>query len=421
MDIDRKSEGSKRKVKRLVGWGATLLLLTGITVGLSHLKPAPPSISRNSLLMDIVKRGTLVREVRGTGTLVPVEIRWVPALNAGRVEKILVLPGAAVEQDTILVELSNQELEQSAVEVKWRLKAAEAELDNLRVKLESDRLNQEALVAGFKNEFTQAELEAEADEELCAAGLVPKLVSKRSRAKADELKNRYEIEQKRLGIAAESTRAQLAVQDAKVQQLRAESDLKQRQVASLKVRAGIHGVLQKLGDKEALQVGQQLTPGSNIARVANPSRLKAEIRIPETQARDIQLGQIAFIDTRNGIAEGRVERIDPAVQNGTVSVDVTLEGELPRGARPDLTVEGTVQLEKLEDVLHVWRPVQAQPDSTLSLFKLQPGSREAIRLPVKLGRSSVTRVEVRGGLSAGDQVIVSDMSQWDRFERVRLN
>jgi HlyD family secretion protein len=337
------------------------------------------------------------------------------------VEKILVLPGTAVERDTVLVELSNAELEQAAVEIRWKLKAAEAELDSVRVKLESDRLNQEALVASAKHDFTQAELEAQADEELAAAGLIPKLVAKRSRAKADELTHRFTIEEKRLAIAADSTKAQLAVQDAKVQQLRAECELKQQQVAALKVKAGLRGVLQRLGDKDLLQIGQQLLPGSNVARVADPARLRAEIKIPETQARDIQVGQVTLIDTRNGVAEGRVQRIDPAAQNGTVTIDVALENGLPRGARPDLTVEGTVQIEKLDDVLHVWRPVQGQPDSTAALFKLQPGSRDAIRVPVKIGKSSVSRVEVLDGLASGDQVIVSDMSQWERFERVRLN
>jgi HlyD family secretion protein len=363
----------------------------------------------------------MLRAVAGTGTLVPVEIRWVPALTAGRVERILVLPGAAVKADTVLFELSNPELRQAALEAEWQVQAAEAELENLKVKLESERLNQQATAAGFKFDHSQAELEALADQTLATNGLVPQLISNRSRAKADELKNRWNIESKRLEMSAESARAQLAVQQVKVQQCRAQAQLKNQQVQSLKVVAGLNGVLQRLGDKEPLQPGQQLVAGANVARVADASRLKAEVKIPETQARDVQLGQTAVIDTRNGLAKGRVERIDPAVQNGTVTVDVALEGKLPRGCRPDLTVEGTIELERLDNVLSVGRPVRGEPEAVTGLFKLVNRGRGAVRVNVKLGRSSVNQIEVREGLEAGDQVIISDTSRWDGQDRIRLD
>jgi HlyD family secretion protein len=362
----------------------------------------------------------MLREVHGTGNLTPIEIRWIPTLIAGRVERIHVLPGTAVKSDTPLVELSNPELEQQLFDAEWACRAAEAELENLKVQLESQRLNQESATASIRHEGTQADLEAQADEELEKAGLVPKLVSRRSRAKADELKGRLRIEEKRLAISADAAAAQIAVQQAKVEQLRAQAVLKKQQVQSLTVRAGIDGVLQKLGEKEPLQAGQQLPPGANVALVANPARLKAEIRVPETQAKDIQLGQLAVIDSRNGVAEGRVARIDPAAQNGTVLVDVEFIDALPKGARPDLTVEGTIQLERLDDVVNVGKPVQGQPETTVGLYKLSPEGKQAMRVSVKLGRGSVNTVEILEGLQPGDRVILSDMSQWDSHERIRI-
>lgn len=421
MDIQRTSQARKRRIRRVIFGSVGLVVVALVTVGLSRLKPAAPSVDKGTIWTDTVKRGEMLREVRGTGTLLPEEIRWVPIINPGRVERILVLPGAAVQADTILIELSNPELEQAVFDSEWQCKAAAAELDNLQAQLESLRLSQVAAAASLKADFSQAELEAEADEELCKDGLVPKLVMKRSRSKADELKSRYEIEEKRLQTSANAARAQVAVQQAKVEQLRAQSNLKRQQFDSLKVRAGLSGVLQKLGDREQLQVGQQLPSGANVARVADPARLKAEIKIAETQAKDVQLGQPVSVDTRNGLVEGRVVRIDPAVQNGTVTVDVTLEGALPKGSRPDLSVDGTIQLERLADVVNVGRPVQGQAESTVGLFKLVNGGREAVRVQVKLGRSSVNAIEVRGGLEVGDQIIRSDMSQWDAYDRVRIN
>jgi HlyD family secretion protein len=403
----------------LAAMGA-LLILAAVTVGLSRLKPAAPALSKASVWVDTVKRGSMLREVRGAGALVPVEVRWVPTLSQGRVEKMCVQPGATVQADTVLVELSNPELEQAALDADWQAQAEEAELEKQRVNLESARLTQLSVVASTRHDATQAELEAQADEELAVAGLVPQLVLKRSRAKAEELKARLEIEEKRLAISGDSTKAQLAVQSTKVRQLKAQAALKRSQVDGLRIRSGIDGVLQKLGDKDPLQVGQQLVAGANVARVVDPHRLKAEIKIPETQARDVQIGQFAIVDTRNGVAEGEVARIDPAVQNGTVTIDVSLKTALPKGARPDLSVEGTVRLEHLEDVINVGRPVQGQAETTIQVFKIAQGGREALKVPVKLGRMSVNTVEVLQGLQPGDQVIISDMSQWDAHGRVRL-
>lgn len=421
MDIPRIGEAKKRRKKRAILAVVGLLALAGITMGLMRLPQAAPSVPRSTLYFGSVKRGEMVLEVRGNGTLLPEEIRWVPAVNPGRIEKILVLPGAEVKADTVLIEMSNPELEQAAFEAKWSLAAAEADLENTRVTLESQRLTQEASTATLKSQMTLAILDAEADAKLAEERLVADLTAKRSRANADELKGRYEIELKRLQIANEAIKAQLAVQQAKVEQLRASYHLKQEQVESLKVRAGIDGVLQRLGDTQVLQRGQQIVAGSNLARVANPNKLKAELRIAETQARDVQYGQSAEIDTRNGLIKGKVVRVDPAPQNGTVGVDVALEPPYPRGSRPDLTVDGTIRLDRLENVLYVERMVHGQSDSTVGVFKTYDGGRMAQRTNVKLGRTSVSFIEVLDGLNVGDEIILQDMSQYDSNNRLRLN
>jgi HlyD family secretion protein len=401
---------------------AAALALALVTVGLSRLQPAAPRVEKSSIWMDTVKRGEMLRQVRGNGVLVPEDIRWIPTINQGRVERILVLPGAAVTSNTVLVELSNPAVEQEAFDVEWQLKGAEAELMNLRVKLDTQKLGQEAAVANAQAGHSSAKMDFEVNDALAKDGLVPALTLKQSRTKADELAKLLEIEEARLKLHAEAAKAQLAVQAAAVAQLRAQFELKRQQVAGLKVRAGMDGVLQRLGNLESpLQVGQQLLPGALVARVANPTKLKAEIKIAETQARDIQLNQPAEIDTRNGVIPGHVVRIDPAVQNGTVLVDVALDGALPKGARPDLSVDGTIELERLADVLYVGRPVQGQPETTVGLFKVMDGGKGAARVQVKLGRSSVSTIEVIEGLQIGDQVILSDMLQWDAHERVRLN
>ncbi len=315
------------------------------------------------------------------------------------------------------------EVEQAAFDAEWQLKAAEAELANLRVQLETARLNQQSILATAQANYSSAKLEFEVNDELAKAGLVPALTLKQSKGKADELTKLLEIEQQRLDISADAAKAQLAVQDAKVAQLGAQLQLRRRQVGALKIRAGIDGVLQKLGDAAAtttLQFGQQLTPGATVARVANPAKLKAEIKIAETQAKDITFDQKAYVDTRNGVIPGHVVRIDPSAQNGTRTVDVALDGPLPKGAVPDLSVDGTIELERLENVLYVGRPVQGQPDTTVGIFKVVDGGKEAVRVPVKLGRTSLSTIEIVEGLQVGDQVILSDMSQYDAYARVRL-
>ena len=421
MDIQRTIDIKKRRLRRILIVSSGVLAVAAVTVGLARLKPAAPQVERATIYLDTVKRGDIPREVRGNGTLVPQQIQLVQARTEGRIEQVLVLPGAAVKADTILLELSNPELQQAALEAEWQLKAAEAQLQRLKVQLESDRLTQEAATATLKTEFTLATVDAEADAELSKSGLVPALTLKKSVARAEEFKLRYEIEVKRLNISSESAKAQEAVQEAELAKLRAMLELKREQVAALKVRPGIDGVLQQIGDREMLQAGQRMMPGATLAKVVQPTKLKAEIKIAETQAKDLLLGQSATIDTHNGLVPGEVMRIDPAAQNGTVTVDIMLTGPLPKGARPDMNVEGTILLERLQNVLYVGRPINGQPESTVGLFKVVNGGKEAIRLPVKLGRGSVNTIEIRAGLEIDDQVILSDMSQWDAQDRVRLN
>jgi HlyD family secretion protein len=404
-----------------VGLVVTLAL---VTLGLSRLQPAVPAVDKSGLLMDTVKRGEMLREVRGNGTLVPEDIRWISTVNAGRVGRILVLPGARVESNTVLVELSNPEVEQAAFDAEWALKAAEATLTNLRVQLDSQKLTQESTVATAEANYSTAKLDFDVNDDLARSGLVPALILKESKAKADELSKLFQIEKKRLTIGDDAANAQLSAQEATVAQLRAQLTLKRHLVEALKVRAGMDGVLQRYGDLSQttpFQEGQQLTAGAIAARVANQAKLKAVLKIAETQARDIAFNQLAQIDTRNGIVPGHVVRIDPAAENGTVTVDVDLDAPLPKGARPDLSIDGTIELERLENVLYVSRPVQGQTDTNVGLFKIVDGGNGAIRLPVRLGRSSVTTIEILGGLQLGDQVILSDMSPWDTSDRIRLN
>jgi len=421
MDIARPDQSRKRRRRRLLLGALAVAVLASITVGLSRLKPAAPTVEKSSIWTDTVKRGQMLRQVRGNGTLVPEQIQFVQSDTDGRVERILVLPGAEVKADTILLELSNPELKQAAFDAEWQVKAAQAQLTKLKVHLDSERLTQKAAIATLKSDYEQSKLEAEADETLSKGGLVATLTAKRSKAKAEDLCARLEIEKERLRISEDSITAQLDAQRGEVEKARALLALKHRQVEGLQVRAGINGVLQQIGDVVTLQVGQRVTPSATLAKIVQPTKLKAEIKIAETQAKDILIGQVASIDTRNGIIPGRVIRVDPAVQNGTVTVDVKLEGALPRGARPDLSVDGTVELERLEDVLYVGRPVQGQAESTVGVFKVIEGGRGAVRTSVKLGRSSVSTIEILQGLQVGDQVILSDMSAWDAHERVRLN
>jgi HlyD family secretion protein len=411
----------RRRARRWQLGGATIVVLALVTLGLSRLQPAAPLVEKSSIWTDTVKRGEMLRQVRGNGTLVPENIRLIPTFSAGTVEQILVLPGAAVKADTILVELSNPEVEQAAFDAEWQLKGAKAELANVRVQLDNDKLTQKKAVATAEADYSIAKQEFEVEDELAKAGLASKVILNQASAKADELAKLLEIEQERLDAGPEAAKTQLAVQEAKVEQLQAQLDLKRRQADALKIRAGMDGVLQRLGDAaNPLQLGQQLAAGASVARVANMTKLKAAIKIAETQARDMQLDQPAEIDTHNGVIPGHVVRIDPAVENGTVTVDVALDASLPKGARPDLSVDGTIQLERLENVLYVGRPVQGQSDSQVGLFKLVDDGNTAVRVPVSLGRSSASTIEIVKGLQAGDQVILSDMSQWDARDQVRL-
>jgi HlyD family secretion protein len=421
MDIPRPDEARKRRRRRILYGGLLLAALGLVTLGLARLKPAAPSVDFGTLYPGTVKRGEMLRDVHGTGTLLPEDIRWIPAMTAGRIEHLYILAGAAVKADTVILELSNPELVQNEFDAQWAVKAAEAQYAKLKVQLASERLAEESVVAALKADCSVAKLDAQADAKLLEEKLVARLTAETSRTKAEQLIERVELEDRRLKTLADSEQAQLAAQEAELARLRAVYELRKQQVELLKVRAGIDGVLQRLGDTIQLQEGQQVAAGANLARVADPKRLKAELKIPETQAKDIELNQTASIDTRNGIIPGHVVRIDPAAENGTVTVDVALEGSLPKGARPDLTVDGTIQLEKLENVVYVGRPVHGEADSTAQLFKIVENGKAAVRVQVKLGRSSVNYIEVRDGLQPGDQIILTDMSQWDAYERVRLN
>ncbi len=396
----------------VIGLGVVVLT----TVGLSHLKVAPPSVDGGTVWPDTVKRGPMLRDVRGLGTLVPENIVWIPASTDGRIDKRDVLPGTPVRPDTVLVEMSDPLLQQGLADAEYQLKAAQADSDSLKVKLETALLDQRSTAATVGSQYHQDKLQAEVDEKLVKEGLLSDLTFQLAKVKAEESATRNEIEQKRLSVDAENERAQLAAQQAKIDQLQALYNLKKTQVDQLRVRAGMHGVLQLL----PVEVGQRVTAGTNLARVSDPTRLKAEIKIAETQAKDVAIGQRAEIDTHNGVIPGHVIRIDPSAVNGTVAVDVHLDGPLPQGAVPDLSVDGTITLERLADVLYVSRPAFGQPNSTITLFKYEPDEKYADKVQVKIGRTSVNSVEVLDGLKVGDKVILSDMSRWDAVDRIRL-
>ncbi len=417
MDVPRAGVAKKKRKQRIIMIGAIVLGLIVVTFGLSRLKPAVPSIERSTVWIDTVKQGPMVRQVRGLGTLVPEEIRWIAARTEGRVDKIIVRPGAHVDPDTILLELTSPEVEQAARDAELQFKAAEAELTTLRATLQRELLEQESSAARVHSEFQQAKMEAETNDNLSKNGLVADLTHKTSKIKAEDLSSRDAIEQKRWDFAKNNIEPQIASKQAAVDQVKANAELKKSQMEQLKVRADFTGVLQQL----PVEVGQRVAPGTNLARVADPTKLKAEVKIAETQAKDIQIGQPASIDTRNGVVAGHVTRVDPAVEQGTVKVDVALEGELPKGARPDLSVDGTIELERLDNVIYVGRPAFGQENNTVGIFKLVAGTSEATRTPVKLGRSSVNTIEIINGLQPGDQVILSDTSAMDAHERIRLN
>ena len=419
MDVPRAASVARnKKIRRVIYMALGIAAIAGISLGVSRLKPAAPTVEKATLLFGTVKRGQMLRNVRGLGTLVPENIVWIPSTTSGRVDKRLVQPGTVVTPSTILFELSNPELQQQLLDADQQVKAAEAEYANRKVELETQLLNQKAQAATVQSDLSQAKLQADANDQLAKEGIVSDLVLKQSKARANELATRYEIELKRIAMNTEAVQTQLAVTQSTLEQRRNMVGLRRRQVADLSVRAGMSGILQLW----AVEVGQQVSPGTNLARVSDPSRLKAQVRVAETQTKDLQIGQSAEIDTRNGIIIGKVTRIDPQALNGQVTVDVSLQGELPKGARPDMNVDGTIELERLENVLYIERPAFGQELGQIMLFRLDADEQHAQAVQVKLGRASVTTIEVREGLKVGDKVILSDMSQWqDKSDRVRLN
>jgi len=416
MDVERKDFKKKRRRRRILYGTITAAAVILLTVGLSRLEPAAKSVSRQSVWVDTVERGSMVRRVRGPGSLVPEEIRWITASVDGRVEQRLLEPGVEVEPDTVILELTNPEVEQSLEDARLALQAAQAKLKDLKVQLESDLLNQRAQAAAIESDFEESKLRVEANEALDKDGLIPEIDLKTSRIREQQLQKRVDLEKERLAKAQDSVEARLDSQKAELSQAQALLQLRRQELASLTVRAGIAGVLQEV----PVEVGERVQPGTVLARVAKPDELKAELRIAETQAKDIQIGLPAEIDTRNGVIAGKVSRIDPAVQEGTVTVDVELTGALPQGARPDLSVDGTIQIERLDNVLYVGRPTYGQANSRVELFKLIDDGKMAVRVPVQLGRASVDTIEIKEGLEEGDQVILSDTKQFDEENKIRL-
>lgn len=419
MDIPRGKEVARRRlIRRIALITLAVIAIGGTTFAVARLKPAAPSVDRSSVWIDTVKRGPMERNVRGLGRLTPEEIYFIPAQVDSRVVKIVHRPSPdPLKANDVIMVLSNPDMELEAENAAWQVKQDEATLANLKVKLESEKLDQRASLAELESQYTQAKLTADRDLELTRLNLKSDLESKLSVDRANELEKRVALQKERLGIADDSIKAQIEAQQVALERSRAAYELKKKQVDQLTIRAGIDGVLQEVNVDE----GERVPAGKILAKVADPKKLKAELKIPETQMKDVRVGQDASIDTRNGIIPGRVIRINPAAENGTVTVDVGLLGPLPMGARPELSVDGTIELEHLPDVVYVGRPVSGEPDTTIGLFKLDPDGKGAEHVNVKLGRASVNTIEVREGLKVGDQVILSDMSQWDSQPRIRLN
>jgi HlyD family secretion protein len=417
MDIQRPSNARAKKIKRILYVTVAVVVIAGVTLGLSRLKPAAPSVDRGTVWTDTVKRGPMLREVRGLGTLVPLDIRWIPAQTAARVDKIVNRPGPHIlTPDTVILEMSDPSLQRDLLDTEYQLKAAQSDLASLKVQVSSELMNQKATEASVRSDYEQTRLQHEVDYKLHQEGIGADITEKQSKVREEQLKIRVGLEEERTRIAVDSGKARIQAQESRLEQAKAAYALRKSQSEALRVRMGMTGVLQLL----PVDVGQNVAVGANLARVADPTKLKAEIKIAETQAKDIAYGQNATIDTRNGIVKGHVIRIDPSVVNGTVTVDVGIDDPLPQGARPDLSVDGTIELENLKDVLYVGRPVHGQSDSTISLFKVVDDDSEGVRTTVKLGRSSVNTVEILQGLQVGDKVILSDMSQWDNVDRIRL-
>ena len=430
MDVKREGAARKRLIRRIIFGTVGLAVVVGTTVAVGKLKPAVPTVERATLWPDTVRRGPMIRQVRGLGTLVPEDILWISAESDGRIAKINVKAGSQVRPDTVILEMDNPDVKLDAVKAEFDLKAAEASLTDLRVQLTSQTFDKQAAAATVKSDYEQASLQADRDKKLATDGLIPDLQMKLSATKAEELATRNQLEEKRLKIVNDSVEAQIEAQKVKVEQLRAVYGLKKQMVEHLNVRAGYTGIVQSLGPPAAnganatappLEVGQKVTAGTILAKIAQPGKLKAELKITETEAKDILLNQPAEIDTRNGVIPGKVTRIDPAAVNGTVTVDVGLMGELPAGARPDLSVDGTIELEKLDNILFMGRPVFGQPHSDVMIFMIEPDGKTAVKTKVKLGRASVNTIEVVEGLREGQQVILSDMNAYDSHDRIRLN
>jgi RND family efflux transporter MFP subunit len=418
MDISRPDLKRRKRQRSFLYVGIAVVVAAVATFFVLRLKPAVPSVERSAIWTDTVKRGPLVRQVRGPGSLVPREdrIRLIPAETEATVVRIRVLPGAKVTADTVLMDLVDPTVQQQLLDAQLQLKGAEADYQNTRAKLESDLMTQKAGAATVGADQQQANLQAQTDKSLYDLGVISGLTYSASKGKSDELKLRNDLEKQRLTLNQATIATQLAVAQTKVDQAKAVLSLKQKQLDALSVRAGIDGVLVDLPH----QVGEHVAPGITLAKVVQPDQLKASLKIAETQARDIQIGQPAEIDTHNGVIPGKVTRIDPAVQNGTVTVDVELAGALPQGARPDLSVDGTIDLDRLADVVYVGRPALGNENSTISLFRLSPDGTTAVKVPVKVGRASVNNIQVLEGLQPGDTVILSDMSRWDSNDRLRV-
>lgn len=417
MDTQRKDFAKKKRRRQIVFAITGILIVLGVLGIISTLDPAAPKVERESLWIDSVKRGDMLREVRGPGVLVPKEIRWIAAETPARVERIVLKPGATVQADSVILELSNPEVADAQLAAHSALTAAEADLAAQRMTLESQLLDQKANLTEVEGEYELARLQTEAEAELAAKSIISKIQYRRDQLASDQLKVRLGIEKERVAKFGQTMQAQLAAQSARIEQLRNTADLRARQFDGLKVRAGIAGVLQQVPVEE----GQQVVAGTNLARVARPDVLMAQLRVPETLVKDVREGQEVSVDTRNGLVPGHVIRIDPAVQAGTVLVDVDLTGTLPPGARPDLSIDGTIRIERLTNVLYVGRPAYGQPESALRLFKVDLKNGSAQRVPVQLGRASVNLIEIRQGLKPGDQIVLSDTSQWDKYDRLRID
>lgn len=417
MDVARpRSVARNKKIKRAVALTLALIVVAAVSLGLSRMKPAARSVDRGTVWIDTVKRGEMIRQVHGVGTLVPEEVRWIPATQDAIIEEVKAKAGDNVSANSVILILSSPDVRQRATDAELAVKGAEADLANLRATLQTDILNQQSAQAGVESEYNRAKLDFEANQELNKDGLIADVILKKSQESARELAAKNEMEKKKVAVNSQSADARIAAQQARVDQLRAAYELRLKQLDELNVRAGAAGVVQQV----PVEAGQHVIPGTILAKVAEPGRLKAEVQIAETQVKDVAIGQVASIDTRNGIIPGRVIRIDPAAVNGTVKVDVQLNGDYGKSARPDLSVDGTIDLERLTNVLYVGRPAYGQAESTVGMFKLMPNA-EAHRTQVKLGRSSVNQVEVLDGLHEGDQVILSDMSAWDAYDRIRLD